>query len=344
MTSSNDTWTQPGIFRVGDGIYRIPLPLPNDALKAVNVYALEDEHGLVLVDGGWDLGKALDQLTAGLGEIGRRVEDIQKVLVTHAHRDHYTQAVAIRRLSKAKVYLGTLERRTVELYHGADGRHMGERLGRLRQGGAGDLADKLIAAGALRAADPTKWENPDEWLEDGSEIRLPGRTLTALHTPGHTQGHLVYREPATQVLFGGDHVLPHITPSIGFEPAVTENALANYLASLTRIRDLPDARLLPAHGPVTESAHERVAELLRHHQERLALAKDAVETGDRTAAEVARHLPWTRRGSAFDTLDPFNQMLAVNETAAHLDVLVARAQLQASEHEGIRFYISLSAE
>jgi glyoxylase-like metal-dependent hydrolase (beta-lactamase superfamily II) len=334
----HDQWSEAGIFRVSPDVHRVPLPLPNDALRAVNIYVLEDEDGLVLIDGGWDLGDAFDQLTTALADIGFRIADVRKVLVTHAHRDHYTQAVVIRRLSKAQVYLGALEQPSVEMYHGADGRHMADRLRRLRQGGAGTLADELIERGAVKPADARKWEYPDEWLQDGSEIELGGRTLTAVHTPGHTQGHLVYADPGSGLLFAGDHILPHITPSIGFEPSVTERALENYLGSLRRILSLPDARLLPAHGPVSESAHERVRELLRHHDERLALSRAAVESGDRTALEVAEHLPWTRRRSAFETLDPFNQMLAVNETAAHLDVLVMRAELTARQQDGVRRY------
>ena len=338
MSKPHDQWTEAGIFRVSPGIHRIPLPLPNDALRAVNIYVLEDEDGLVLIDGGWDLGEALDQLTTGLAEIGFRIADVRKVLVTHAHRDHYTQALVIRRLSNAQVYLGALEQPSVDMYHDADGGHMTDRLRRLRQGGADTLADELIERGAVKPVDPTKWEYPDEWLQDGSEILLGGRTLTAVHTPGHTQGHLVYADPASALLFAGDHILPHITPSIGFEPAVTERALENYLGSLDRILALPDARLLPAHGPVSESVHERVRELVRHHDERLALSREAVESGDHTALEVAEHLPWTRRGSRFETLDPFNQMLAVNETAAHLDVLVSRAELTARQVDGVRCY------
>jgi glyoxylase-like metal-dependent hydrolase (beta-lactamase superfamily II) len=338
MNKPRDQWTEAGIFRVSPDVHRIPLPLPNDALRAVNVYVLEDEDGLVLIDGGWDLGDALDQLTTGLADIGFRVADVRKVLVTHAHRDHYTQAVVIRRLSKAQVYLGALEQPSLEMYHGADGGHMTDRLRRLRQGGADTLADELIESGAVKPVDPAKWAYPDEWLQDGSTVKLSSRTLTAVHTPGHTQGHLVYADPGSALLFAGDHILPHITPSIGFEPAVTERALENYLGSLGRILSLPDARLLPAHGPVSESVHERVRELLRHHDERLALSKEAIESGDRTALEVARHLPWTRRGSRFETLDPFNQMLAVNETAAHLDVLVSRGGLTARPDGGVRFY------
>ncbi|HEY8451184.1 MAG TPA: hypothetical protein VIL54_03010, partial [Natronosporangium sp.] len=48
-----EDWAAPGAYQVGDGIWRLPLPLPNDGLRAVNVYVIEADHGLVAVDGGW---------------------------------------------------------------------------------------------------------------------------------------------------------------------------------------------------------------------------------------------------------------------------------------------------
>ena len=49
--SEEPHWTEPGAFEVSDGVHRIPLPLPMDGLRAVNVYAIETEEGLTLVDG-----------------------------------------------------------------------------------------------------------------------------------------------------------------------------------------------------------------------------------------------------------------------------------------------------
>jgi glyoxylase-like metal-dependent hydrolase (beta-lactamase superfamily II) len=129
------------------------------------------------------------------------------------------------------------------------------------------------------------------------------------------------------MMFAGDHVLPHITPSIGFEAAPRRLALGDYLRSLRRTLALPDSRLLPAHGPVTGSTHDRVNELLAHHDLRLAETRQAVQAGRATAYEVAKAIRWTRRQRLFSELDPVSQFLAANETAAHLAVLAIRGQL-----------------
>src|SRR5438477_6767561 len=78
------------------------------------------------------------------------------------------------------------------------------------------LADRLLAAADREEHVPQDWEAPDRWLR-GGPIELRSRTLTAIHTPGHTRGHLVFFDADAGLMFTGDHVLPHITPSIGFE-------------------------------------------------------------------------------------------------------------------------------
>ena len=135
-----------------------------------------------------------------------------------------------------------------------------------------------------------------------------------------------------QALFAGDHVLPQITPSIGLEPGAdpTRLPLAEFMNSLSLMLSLPDALLLPAHGPVAPSVHARVDELLAFHERRLTECAAAVETGASTALQVAEILRWTRRERKLSELDQFNTVLAINETMAHLDVLQARGWLTSS--------------
>jgi glyoxylase-like metal-dependent hydrolase (beta-lactamase superfamily II) len=326
-------WEQPGAHEAAAGVYRIPLPLPGDYLKAVNVYAIVDGDGLVLIDGGWAMATATELLTAGLNQIGYQLSDVREFLVTHVHRDHYTEAIAVRRITGAEVSVGEGERacleaiRTIEVHPD---------IAHLRAAGASELADLLGQWTGER--DLTNWEDPDHWLADGVDIALKTRTLRVIATPGHTRGHVVFHDAAAKALFAGDHVLPHITPSIGVELNRPESPLRDFLDSLRLIRALPDAALLPAHGPTAGSTHARVDELLDHHERRLTDTAEAVAVGNSTGFDVANHLTWTRHRRAFTELDMFNQILAINETMAHLQVLSERGWLQHTTVDGVTHF------
>jgi glyoxylase-like metal-dependent hydrolase (beta-lactamase superfamily II) len=305
----------------------MPLPLPTDGLRAVNVYAIVDGDDLVLIDAGWALDAARHRLEQSLAVLDRELGDVARFLVTHVHRDHYTQAVAIRRELGTHVSLGVGERRSLELLHRPGRRALDTQLRRLQIAGAGPLLAELEAR-HHHTVDLTNWEAPDEWIADGATLAVGRRQLRAIRTPGHTQGHLVFADTEHRILFAGDHVLPHITPSIALEPVDASLPLGDYLTSLAAMRELPDMWLLPAHGPVTDSVHTRVDELLAHHDDRLDASAAAVLAGASTAYDVARALRWTSRGTPFDDLDVFNRMLAVSETLAHLDLLVAWGRLE----------------
>lgn len=324
-------WAEGGPEDLGDGLYRIPLPLPGDALRAVNVYAIAGPDGVDLIDSGMALVQAREKLTASLGQLGLALGDIRNFFITHVHQDHYTLAVELRTTLAGKVSLGAGERVNLEAIRTALAGHKDpgfiEMLYAMGAGRIADRAKEHFGAAVGDLAGGLAWADPDEWLTDGSLLDLGPRTLRAIHTPGHTSGHVVFHDEASSQLFAGDHVLPHITPSIGFQPSITRLALRDFLSSLQLMLKLPDSRLLPAHGPVGDSTHARVNELLEHHETRLAQTLDAASGGPVTAFQAAGAISWTRRQRKFTELDPMSQILAIGETAAHLEVLVLRGRL-----------------
>ncbi|MGZ4478002.1 MAG: MBL fold metallo-hydrolase [Nocardioidaceae bacterium] len=328
-------WTEPGAYPVAEGIHRLPLPLLMDGLRAVNVYAIETEDGLTLVDGGWAVDASRQQLEAALDTIGHKVGDITRFLVTHVHRDHYTQALTVRREFGSHVSLGLGDKATLDLVSDPTLGH-DPFVAQLERAGAPAVARDWAAMfdGADRP-DPSMWEYPDTWLDGDHQLTVGTRTVEAVATPGHTQGHFVFADRAAGILFAGDHVLPTITPSIGFEPAYAPQPLGDFLASLAKVRALPDLRLLPAHGPVTDSTHARVDELVAHHDERLDLCLAAVRAGRTTAHDVAAELPWTRHARRLRELDVFNAALATMETLAHLELLAAQGRASRSVQDGV---------
>lgn len=331
-------WASSGVETIRPDVHRIPLPLPNDGLRAVNVYVLEDGDDLILIDGGWAISESREALEAGLAALGHDLGDVSHILVTHIHRDHYTQAVDLRRRVGSRVYLGAGERPGLEMLDELRTDVPVTSLDTLRQAGAEELVERLLRDMDWNEFDASVWERPDQWLGPGV-VRFSRHALRVVPTPGHTRGHVVYLDERRGLLFSGDHVLPHITPSIGFELGTSGQPLADYLDSLRLVTTFADAELLPAHGPAGGSAHARIAELLEHHDTRLDETIDALGRSTSDAFAVARDLTWTRHEVPFAELNAFNQMLAVNETAAHLDVLVERGRLWVEAVAGVKQYV-----
>ena len=325
-------WAREGAWEVADDIYRIPLPLPTDGLRAVNVYALRDDDGLVLIDGGWAIPQARDVFERSLRSLGAGFRDIKSFLVTHVHRDHYSMARTLGTELGIHVALGHGEREGIDALRQLDEESPAPFVELLSACGASELAAKWDQAGHPSDGRLAWWSYPDTWLREGT-VDAGRWKLDAVHTPGHTPGHYVFADRSAGHLFAGDHILPTITPSIGFVYPPPEDPLTDFMRSLAKVRNLPDMRVLPAHGPIAPSSHERADELLIHHEDRLRLCLDALNGSTSTALEVAARLPWTRSGRSYDELDTFNRGMAVMETRAHLEVLVARGGVTADRGE-----------
>ncbi|MEI5675938.1 MULTISPECIES: MBL fold metallo-hydrolase [unclassified Nocardioides] len=335
---SGTHWSAEGAWRVAEGIHRIPLPLPMDGLKAINVYVVETPDGLTLVDGGWAITEARELLDRCLKEVGYGFGDIRRFLVTHVHRDHFTLATVLGREYGADVALGVGEKPALELLNDEALDH-NPFVDVLVTAGAREVADQWVAMQGDDQPDTSIWAFPTTWLEGDHRIEVGARTLDAVHTPGHTPGHYVYADQQDGLLFAGDHVLPTITPSIGFTVPPPETLpLGDFMASLTKVRALPDLRILPAHGPVAPSSHARVDELLAFHEHRLDLSLASLSGGPRTAHVVAQELPWTRHDRTYPELDLFSQGMASMETKAHLELLVAQGRATRAEgDDGVVF-------
>src|SRR4051794_38179237 len=176
-------WTEPGVELVAPGVHRVPLPLPMDGLRAVNVYVLETDDGLTCIDAGWAIAASRELLETGLRSIGHQVSDIRRFLVTHVHRDHYTQAVTVRKeFGRATVELGLGEKPTLDLFHSED-LDEDPTVDRLRSAGANDLAEKWRRMFEGREPDLDMWAYPDTWLDGEVLLEVGGRTLRAVPTP-----------------------------------------------------------------------------------------------------------------------------------------------------------------
>jgi glyoxylase-like metal-dependent hydrolase (beta-lactamase superfamily II) len=327
----------PQAEQVLGGLWSIPVPIPGSPLPYVLAYAFRVPDGVVLVDPGWNAPEALAALGEGLAVAGARIEDVRGVLVTHIHPDHYGLAARIRELSGAWVGLHPADAALVPDRY-TDVEDLLARTARwVAQTGApaADLAELRDASMQLRRF--VVAGQPDRLLGDGDRPELPGWRLRALHTPGHTPGHLCFVEERTGVVLTGDHVLPTISPNISRHPQAGPDPLADYLASLARLRGLGDGLVLPGHQWRFRGLAERVDELAAHHERRLDEAEALVAAGAATIWEVASRLPWSR---PWAEVVGIMRRAALGETAAHLTHLERRGRLTRTGADPLRWAVT----
>jgi glyoxylase-like metal-dependent hydrolase (beta-lactamase superfamily II) len=312
----------PAVEEVQPGLWSMPQPMPGP-LRYVLVYALEVGDGVLLVDAGWGDPENLVSLERGLQTFGATVADVRGVLFTHYHGDHYALAGRVREESGAWLALHEIEARLIE--EGVLKNMRGETLDRWLDalGVSSDEREELLES-TLRVGGTRAHVAPDRVLTDGSTVELDGWRLEALHTPGHSPGHLCYLCADRGVVFTGDCVLSMTTPNVSIFPGTVGSPLDDYIASLTRLLPLGDLLALPGHEERVPVA-ERATELLAHHDQQLRNTAELVANGHDTVRALAEHMDWAFPGETFTPIDRF---AAMGEAYAHLVVLERRGELE----------------
>jgi glyoxylase-like metal-dependent hydrolase (beta-lactamase superfamily II) len=316
-------------------IHRLAIPTPF-AVGRVNCYLIEDEP-LTLVDCGPNSGRSLDELEAALRAHGHRVEDLERIVVTHQHTDHLGLAGILARRSGAEVVVLDLLAPVIEDF-AAHAERDDELAGALmlRHGIPRDVVTALRALSrAFRA-----WGGSvpaDRLLRDGEALEFGSRTLVAHHRPGHSPSDTVFWDAEARVLLGGDHLIAHISsnPLIqrplggrSGEPGDGRpRALLTYLASLRDTRDMPVDVVLPGHGePVTDHA-ALIDERFAMHERRAARIAELIVEQPRSAHAIALAL-W---GNVAVT----QAYLTLCEVLGHVDLLLERGQVREAEVGGV---------
>jgi glyoxylase-like metal-dependent hydrolase (beta-lactamase superfamily II) len=213
----------------------------------VNWALVTDGDAVTLVDAGYpNDGKAL---LASLDAIGRRPEDVEAVLLTHAHLDHMGGIPTLRARHDVPVLTGEEEARHAR-------REYVEQitpLQMLRQ--CGHRAGRRWVRQTLGAVLPKASMSLSEVTAVPADLPLdvPGG-LVPVATPGHTSGHTAWLLPSSGVLFTGDalvtaHPLSRLGTRPQLLPAVFNEDEADMRSGLERIAHLPADAIVPGHGP-----------------------------------------------------------------------------------------------
>jgi glyoxylase-like metal-dependent hydrolase (beta-lactamase superfamily II) len=301
----------------------------------VNAYLIEDSP-LTLVDSGPNSAKALDELEQGLATLGHSVEDIELLVISHQHIDHFGLASTLARRSGAEV--AALDRLAPFLAGFGLETDLEDRFAEqtmLRHGIPPDIVTALRSVSASYRGWGSAVEVTRPLSADG-ELVLRDRTLRVLHRPGHSPSDTVFHDESRGMLLAADHLIAHISSNpLLARPLEAEGeytgprpqALITYMASLEKTRAMDLELVLPGHGrPITDHA-ALIDERFRLHARRAEKINRLIALQPRSAHEIAQEL-W---GNVAVT----QAYLTLSEVLGHVDLLLRDGLVVEDETDGV---------
>jgi glyoxylase-like metal-dependent hydrolase (beta-lactamase superfamily II) len=318
------------------GIHCLPIPTPFQVGR-VNTYLIDDDP-LTLVDTGPNSGTSLDALERALAEHGRRIEDLELVVISHQHMDHLGLASILARRSGAQVAALDLLAPWVGRYgEGMDADDAFAERVMAEHGIPTDVRLALLAAShAYRALGAPS--TVTQRLADGGTLELRDRTLRVHHRPGHSPSDTIFHDERRGIVLGADHLIKHISSNpliarpldvpLGDEPPARPHALAIYLDSLEATRAMADVDVvLAGHGePVTDHV-KLIDERFRMHRRRASKILRLLGDGPLTAYQIAQAL--------WGTVAVTQAYLTLSEVLGHADLLVADGRVAEERTDGV---------
>ncbi|HTB70612.1 MAG TPA: MBL fold metallo-hydrolase [Solirubrobacteraceae bacterium] len=321
------------------GIHRLAIPTPF-MVGRVNAYLIEDSP-LTLIDSGPNSAKALDELEQQLRELGHAIEDVELLIVSHQHIDHFGLASILARRSGAEV--AALEQLAPFLASYGKESDLDDAFAQelmLRHGIPADVVTALRAVSASFRG----WGAPVQVtraLAPGEQIALRDRTLQVLHRPGHSPSDTVFLDEPRSILLAADHLIAHISSNpllarpLGGSTDSTNarpKALLAYMESLERTRAMDLSLVLPGHGAPISDHVALIDERFRMHRRRAEKINRLIAGGPRTAHEIAQEL-W---GNVAVT----QAFLTLSEVLGHVDLLLADGRIAEQERDGVVHFVS----
>ncbi len=287
------------VGEVAPGLHRLALPLGIHGVVTVSAYLLVGDGADTLVDCGVAAAPAegahpgpdgTAALEAALAACGSGFERIERLVVTHAHIDHFGLAGEVVRRSGGQLWMHrsteldlakyadpdeSVDRRELML---ADHGLYGPELTETSRG----LCDWLPVMPSIG--------RPSTLLDGGERFAVGDRTWEVVHTPGHSPGHVCLWSAADRLLCSGDHLLQVILPPVTFERGFEADPMGSYLASLDRVAALEPELVLPGHGPPFRDGTRRAASISRNKRARLERIREMVVARERTVVEITAEL------------------------------------------------------
>ena len=306
-------------------IHLVTVPTPF-AVGRVNCYLLEGDP-LTLIDAGPRSDRSLERLEAGVETTGHKLEDIELVVATHQHIDHIGLISTVAERSGAEV--AAIDISVDWLAAFTFGSEQDDDLAvelMMRNGVPEKIANALreVTASFRDWGSPVTVTHP---VAQGDTIRMGSRDYEVFLRPGHSPSDTLFRDAERGLMFGGDHLLSHISsnpliskPLVG--EGVRTHALLDYRRSLALTRNDPVELMLSGHGlPITDHVDlidKRIASQDRRTEKVFGLVKE----GHSKAHEIA--------DAIWGNIALTQAYLTLSEVIGHLDILVEEGRVTVS--------------
>lgn len=326
-------------MQIIEGIYQLLTPFPQFTIEAAHEirstiqaqprvikglpyvlpYMIRDGGDTVLVDCGWNTDSAYESLEAGMKEHNSHPTEVQKLVITHVHPDHYGMAGRLKQLSSCDVVVHEEDAKVITARYFAPKGLIDEMSKFMEKNGVPNANSPEMSRGSMGMLTNVSPVPADTQVKGGETFKVGDFDFEIIWTPGHSPGHICLYEPNRKILITGDHVLPTITPNVSIHSQTLGSPLTDYMRSLELLEDLDVEIVLPAHEFEIFDLKKRLREIESHHKMRLDEMEKCVDAGGSTAWEVAGRVKWTTGSLA--EFEPWVQRSAVGETLAHLEYL-----------------------
>ena len=307
-------------------IYTFPVQTFSSLVN--NIMIISDGEQRILVDCGSGTPQANDALVAGITAVSEqydptiRLDNIDTILITHGHIDHFGGLPFVRQFTDAPVGIHVLDRRVLS-NHEERVVFASNRLELFLEGsGVSEKHRKDLMQVYLFSKNYYRSIPVQFLLEEGTPTV---GNIGVYHVPGHCPGQVCLM--VDDIMLTADHILSRTTPHQAPESITNNMGLGHYLDSLTKIEQVPGIRLaLGGHEAEMPNIYGRIRAIKQSHDSRLNKILDICQT-PKSIADISRDL--------FGKVQSYHVLLALEETGAHVEYLYQRGELVAANLEEI---------
>lgn len=309
---------------VANNVYWLRMPLPM-SLNHINLYIIRDPDGWIVIDTGIR-GQETRDIWLKIFERYLDNLPVKQIICTHMHPDHTGQAGFLHQHWQAPLLMSYSEyyqaRVMVSQMQGNDHWQMSEHY--LRNGIEESFLNEMRDARSNFTPQPEDHPIPASFvrLEDEQELEMGGTTWRVVTGTGHSPEHVCLYSAGIRVLISGDQVLPIITSNVSVHPTEPQaNPMQGWLNSHEKLKKLlpSDLLVLPAHNLPFYGLHERLDQLIEHHEERMLIIEQACQSPQKGADLLP--LLFNRQ------LEGMTKLMALGECVAHIHCLISRDRI-----------------